>query len=81
MLGRGVIGGRRLVGTGYLRCKECGVQFKPNTPHPEFDHVVMLSGFPMNERCSHVGEVVPELHEFRNDREKYRWVESVSEWR
>jgi len=74
------IGGHRWIGTRYIACQECGVHFTYNTPHPEFEYIVMVSGFPVYERCSHIGEVVPAFYEFSDDRKKYNWVMQVSKW-
>jgi hypothetical protein len=52
-----VIGGKRLVGTGYLRCTKCGVRFKPGETHPPFKFLEFVSGFPVNVDCPNVGKI------------------------
>lgn len=58
MLRNGKIGGRRLVGTGCVKCKECGVEMKPGATHPPFDVAEVVSGIPVNRSCSYVRKIV-----------------------
>jgi hypothetical protein len=76
MLGSRKVGGMRLVGTGYVKCKECGVELKPGAKHPLFDVTEMINGIPVNRACSHVGKVVSDCVIKCDD-----WNDYVRVWR